>query len=283
MPSTTVSSNSNYNRKGIKLLTRDARKVLLEWFFQHQNYAYPSEVDKMHFVKTLGVTRTQINNFFQNMRRRKTPNEYNTNTIGPQTICRKKWKYSGKSLRAWANCTNHSITQSPCNQIEEDNILSRETSESSFTDEIEEYNKNAEDINFNVLKELRAEVDSTEILCKDVIESSKEEEEVMMMLNNNDVLLMTALQAKKEELTNMMAKVSTQISRLQSTLCIIPERLERLNEPLQRFTVNPPPIYYDRSENNIRNNQMINEYNFCDMYLEKMNLLTNVDVSQYFM
>jgi len=200
MPSTTVSSNSNYNRKGIKLLTREARKVLLEWFFQHQNYAYPSEVDKIHFVKTLGVTRTQINNFFQNMRRRKTPNEYNTNTIGPQTLARKKWKYPVKNLRAWVNGTNHSITQ--CDQIEEDDrtILSRETSESSFTDEIEEYNKNVDDINFNVLKELRAEVDSTEILCKDVIESSKEEEEVMMMLNNNDVLLTTALQAKKRRI-----------------------------------------------------------------------------------
>jgi len=200
MPSTTVSSNPNYNRKGIKLLTREARKVLLEWFFQHQNYAYPSEADKIHFVKTLTVTRTQINNFFQNMRRRKTPNEYNTNTIGPQTICRKKWKYPSKNLGAWANCTNQSITQSPCYQIEEEDssILSRETSQSSFTDEIEEYNKNVDDINFNVLKELRAEVDSTEILCKDVIESSKEEEEVMMMLNNNDVLLTTALQAKKK-------------------------------------------------------------------------------------
>jgi hypothetical protein len=264
MPSTTVSSNSNYNRKGIKLLTREARKVLLEWFFQHQNYAYPSEVDKIHFVKTLNVTRTQINNFFQNMRRRKTPNEYNTNTIGPQTFARKKWKYPVKNLRTWANCTNNGITESPYNQIEEDNtILSNETSESSIgTDEID-------DINFNVLKELRAEVDSTEILCKDVIESSKEEE-VMMMLNNNDVLLTTALQAKKEELTNMMAKASTQISRLQTTLCKIPERLERLNVPLQRFTVNTP-IFYDRSENNMYNNQMMYEYNL------------NIDINQYLM
>jgi len=80
----------------------------------------------------------------------------------------------------------------------------------------------------------------------------------------------------------MMTKVSTQISRLQTTLCKIPERLERLNVPLQRFTVNPT-IYYDRSENNIRNNQMINEYNYNDFYLEKMNLPTNIDVNQYFM
>jgi len=274
MPSiTTVSSNPNYNRKGIKLLTRDARNVLLEWFFQHQNHAYPSEEDKNHFVKTLKVTRTQINNFFQNMRRRKTPNEYNT--IRPQTLTRKKWKCPSKNIRNLGNCISYGISQ--CHQIEDDNtsITSNETSESTITDETGEYNNKL--VNLDVFKEQRADVDTTEIQCNDVIESSKEEEEVMMMLNNNDVLLTTALQAKKEELTNMITNISTQISKLQSRLYLMPERLERLNVPVQRFTVHPPPIYNELSENSIHYNQMRNDNNFSDFYLDKMNLSTSID------
>lgn len=49
---------------------RGQTKALRQWFFAHSDHPYPSEEDKQELVHETGLTRTQIQNWFINARRR---------------------------------------------------------------------------------------------------------------------------------------------------------------------------------------------------------------------
>lgn len=58
------------DRKESKQFVRKGARVLREWFYQNQEYPYPSEEQKSHFSRETGFSTKRISTWFANARRR---------------------------------------------------------------------------------------------------------------------------------------------------------------------------------------------------------------------
>ena len=58
------------DRKESKQFVRRGARILREWFYQNQEYPYPSEEQKSHFARETGFSRRRISTWFANARRR---------------------------------------------------------------------------------------------------------------------------------------------------------------------------------------------------------------------